>query len=122
MPHLTWLEILLLCICIIFGSVIFRQAVRERVLRYFFISCNDWTANKIDEIVESAKYTIIDEVKIRYPDYSYERAAMYIPTVISNAKNEWQRQTDDVQKSLLRNGIAPLRDDDAAFGLSDYLK
>lgn len=122
MPHLTGLEISLLCICILFGGFIFRLLIRERVLRYFFIKSNEWSANKIDEIVESAKYTIIDEVKIRYPDYTDERVAMYIPIVISNARDEWQRQTADFQKSLLRNGIAPLGGEDVTFGLSNHLK
>jgi hypothetical protein len=110
------LAVVTLCYCT------YRLLVRELVLRHIFIQSSDWCAYKIDKLVERADYTIIEEVRHRYPEYTDERARMHVPTEITNAKADWEKQCDEFQKKLAANGMAPLSKDDWVFGLSNLVR
>jgi hypothetical protein len=98
---------------------IYTLIIKIRVLRYHLSDFSGWAICEIDSIRESVTFAIVDEVKIRRSDISDERAQMFVPTDITEARRRWAEKIDRVQSSLRRNGMSCLGDSDRTFILSD---
>ena len=89
---------------------------RQMILRHVFIRSSDWCALKIDEMIDSAAWSIMDLVQDRSTQHDQtitdEQARGAIPYTILNAKKEWLSQKEAFQAQLARNGIKPLDLDD----------
>ena len=120
--NFTTLEMTLMAITIALVYGLFRMLIRELVLRHEFIKSSDWFALKIREISESAEHEIIEEVQIRFPDFSLERAKQFVPSNIVNAYREWEVQKEKFQNNLERNGMQRLIQDDKTFMLSNFYR
>lgn len=97
-------------------ALLFRMYRKQLILRHLFIQSSDWCARKIDEMVESASYAVMESEMARAAESGRmvpeDRARDAIPYVILNAKKEWLEQKDTYQARLRRNGISPLDIDD----------
>ena len=122
MAHFSTLEIVLICLLVFSLYFIYTLIIKIRVLRYHLTDFSDWAICEIDSIRESATFAIVDEVKIRKSDISDERAQMFVPTDIKEARRRWEEKIDHVQSSLRRNGISFLETSDKALMLSDKFK
>ena len=89
---------------------------KHLVVRHLFIESSDWSARKIDEVVESASCEIIDLHSAwgaeRGQSLTEEELQSVLPDAVVHAKRDWQKQVDALQLRLARNGIRPLRDGD----------
>lgn len=85
---------------------------KQLIIRHLFIRSSDWYANKIDEMTESASWTIIEQAqeaaKRNGLTLTDDDARGYIPIAILDARKEWEEQTDELQTTLKLNGLSPL--------------
>ncbi len=119
MAYFSTLEIVLVCLLVFGLYFIYTLIIKIRVLRYHLVDFSDWAINEIDSITDSATDTIVEEVKLRRGDISNERAQMFVPTYITEARRRWEKEVDDLQVSLRRNGMSCLGDSERTFLLSD---
>lgn len=101
---------------------LFWSYVKINVLRYELISLSDWSHYTIEQISESAKEAIVQEVQTFRPDINRTRAEMFVPDDVMNAINLWENECDRLQASLVRNGMKPLTTEDKQFLLSSLIK
>lgn len=109
---MTNLEIALSAAEVITLAGLVRLYRKHMIVRHLFIQFSDWAARKIDEMIESASWEIIEQQKVacleRGHSITDEDARGSIPYVILNAKGEWEDQADYFQAMLKHNGMAPL--------------
>ena len=96
--------------------ILVRVYRKQRILRHIFITSSDWCGEKIDEMVQSASYEIVESETAKAchngRQIDERRAREAIPDVISDAMKEWRQQKNGFQAQLVRNGISQLNLDD----------
>ena len=113
---MTNLEIALSVAEVVTLASLLRIYRKHMIVRHLFIRFSDWTAQKIDEMSESASWEIMDRQKTVYQEQGHpitdDEARDWVPDTITHAKREWGDHVDHFQATLKHNGMSPLDDFD----------
>lgn len=116
-----WILFLVLVLAVALHFLI-RVYIVIKILRYELISLSEWSAQKLNEISESASHAIVTEVRAFRPRLGDHEAKMFIPLAVSDAVKDWEAVCDKTQARLIRNGVKPLNIRDKQFLLSDLMR
>lgn len=96
--------------------------LQSRVLRLEFYMFIRSRGTQISELSDTAKDSIVEQVRCLRPDISTRDAENVVPDDVMEATKTYWNEVEQVQKVLLRNGIKSLSRKDSHFGLSDDFK
>lgn len=123
MTTLTTLEIILIVLTAIMTYLLFHFARAYIAVRYGYIQMSDWCAQKLDEVIVSAKWMAEDTLAKRGNTSPTDKdIEMLVRTDIIEAKQEWEKELNRQMDMLKRNGVPHLNSEDNQTILLSWLK